>query len=391
MPQPVTPRTAQRWTTPADVAAKVRRRWDDGSLLTALASAVPFPEIDVPVRGPRPTEIGENLAAVQRWMTDLESGSREGRRYRLEYAGIGGRHFGRNQVPARARLTTYDQAWALLGVTAQVRDFRRILEVTAPAPPVRDWVADHPLRALAVAEEWERLVAAHAWLVAARGSGRYLREITAPGVDTKLVERHRPLLAQLLGVDRTGPGFVAALGLRSRPETVRLRFHPAALGLPAGLSEATFRFAELAALRADVDTAVIVENETTYLTVPLPDDGVVLWGKGFEVGHSGALPWLRDAVVHYWGDLDTHGFAILDQLRAWLPQTRSFLMDRDTLLAHRDRWGRDSSPTSARLTRLDPAEEALYGDLVSDRHGDAVRLEQERVDWAWVTARLPYR
>jgi len=54
--------------------------------------------------------------------------------------------------------------------------------------------------------------------------------------------------------------------------------------------------------------------------------------------------------VHYWGDLDTHGFAILNQLRAWLPQTRSFLMDRQTLVEHRDRWGREPAPTAAGWT-----------------------------------------
>ena len=116
----------------------------------------------------------------------------------------------------------------------------------------------------------------------------------------------------------------------------------------------------------------------------------MVWGKGFEVNRAGALPWLRDAEVLYWGDLDTHGFAILDQLRAWLPTTRSFLMDRETLLAHRVRWVREGSPTSARLTRLSSDEAALYGDLVADRLGDAVRLEQERIDWAWARGRLPY-
>jgi hypothetical protein len=135
---------------------------------------------------------------------------------------------------------------------------------------------------------------------------------------------------------------------------------------------------------------VIIENETTYLTVPVPDRGVVLWGKGFEVDRVGSLPWLRAADVHYWGDLDTHGFAILDMLRAWTPDARSFLMDRDTLLAHRDRWVSEGSPTSARLSRLDEAEADLYSDLVADRLGDSVRLEQERVDWDWARNRLPY-
>ena len=135
---------------------------------------------------------------------------------------------------------------------------------------------------------------------------------------------------------------------------------------------------------------MIVENEITYLSVPVPAGGVVLWGKGFDVSRPGSLPWLRDVEVQYWGDLDTHGFAILHRLRAWLPQTRSFLMDRDTLLAHRDRWGREPRPTAARLDRLTLEERALYRELVEDRHGDCVRLEQERLDWRWVLERLTY-
>lgn len=85
----------------------------------------------------------------------------------------------------------------------------------------------------------------------------------------------------------------------------------------------------------------------------------------------------------YWGDLDTHGFAILNRVRAHLPFVRSILMDRATLFAHEDRWGMEERPTSASLSRLD-------ADLVTDRHGSSVRLEQERIDWEWVAKRLPW-
>jgi hypothetical protein len=378
------------WTTPADLRGRVERRWSDGSLLSALASGDPFPQMDLPVHGPRPGEIGDDVPAVRRWVETLEAGSGDGRRYELVYAEIGGRHYGRNRIPARARVATYDQAWRLLGVTGQVAEYQRMLDLSAGEDSVRAWVARQPRRALKVADEWEQMVAAYGWLKAARGSGRYLREISAPGVDTKFVERHRTVLSQLLGAGASPTGFLTSLGLRTKPESVRLRFHPAALGVPSALSEATVRVDELAAVPADVRSAVIVENETTYLTVPLPDGGVVLWGKGFDVGRAGALPWLADVEVHYWGDLDTHGFAILHQLRAWLPQTRSFLMDRQTLVQHRDRWVREPSPTTARLDRLTAAEAELYADLVSDQLGEAVRLEQERVDWAWAQHRLPY-
>lgn len=384
--------TPTRWTTPADVAAAVRRRWDDGSLLRAYAGDEPFPAIDLRVRRPATSQIGDDLEAVRHWSAALDQGARGrgGQRYEVVHEVVGGRTIGRNRLPARVRVTGYQQAWALLGVQDEVADFRRILDQAGAEADVRAWAGAHPLRALAVRDEWAGLLAAYRWLDDARGSGRYLREISAPGVDTKLVERHRSLLAALLGVSGSAVPFVRGLGLAAKPETVRLRFAPGAVaGLPS-LSEATVRVEELARAGLAVRRAVIVENEVTFLSVPLPRDGIVVWGKGFEVDRVGSMPWLRDSAVDYWGDLDTHGFAILHRLRAWLPQARSFLMDRDTLLMHTERWGREASPAAVRLDRLDADEAALYADLVGDRLGAAIRLEQERIDWGWVTERLPY-
>jgi len=268
--------------------------------------------------------------------------------------------------------------------------FRAVLAISTAAPGGHAWVTAHPLLAMPIHAEWWVVLAAYRWLLDSRESGRYLRQVDVPGIDTKFIERHRALLARLLDVPSTRSGFVKALGLSAKPETLRLRFNAGAVaGLPA-LTEATLRVDELVASDITVRTAIIVENEITFLSLPVPADGLVLWGKGFEVDRAGSMPWLRDAEVLYWGDLDTHGFAILHQLRAWLPQTRSFLMDRDTLLAHRDRWGSEDSPTSGRLDRLTDEESALYAELVSDRYGDSVRLEQERVDWSWVQQRLSH-
>ena len=79
------------WTTASDIAARVRRRWDDGSILRALAAAAPFPVVDVPLRGPRSSAIGDDIEAVRFWIAALEAGSRGGTRYALRYAPIGGR------------------------------------------------------------------------------------------------------------------------------------------------------------------------------------------------------------------------------------------------------------------------------------------------------------
>jgi hypothetical protein len=371
------------WTTPEDIAAKVRRRWDDGSLLRTYADGGSFEPIEVALRGPKPGQIGDDIAGARDWVAALDAGRRNDVRYRLEWKSVGGRQIGRNQLPVRAVVGSPEQVWALLGVSAAVRRFDELLASVGRHPRIRDWIVANPHRALALASEMPRLIAAYEWLDSHRRSQRYLREISAPGVDTKFAERYRSDLAGMLGVSATSSGFLRDLGLRSKPALVRLR--PArSLGLPAPLTELAVRSVELAALSLRPRVAVIVENEISYLSVEVPDDGVVFWGKGFEVDNVGRLPWLTDAEVVYWGDIDTHGFAILDRLRAWLPTTRSALMDRETLLAHRDRWVSEDRPASSMLNRLRSDERDLYTELVEDRLGVKVRLEQERIDWRWV-------
>lgn len=376
------------WTTSEDIAARIRRRWDDGSLLRCYANGDPFDPIEVPIRGPKPSQVGDDIAAARKWVAALDAGRRDDRRYTLQWQSIGGRQVGRNRLPVRAVVSSKDQAWALLGVAASVRRFEELLAAAQHHPRVREWIVGNPLRALEMEHQMPQLIAAHEWLDVHRGSFRYLREISAPGVDTKFAERYRPVLAAMLGVSSTSSGFLADLGLRSKPGLVRLRPAPS-LGLPAPLTELALRSEELAQLTLEPRVAVIVENEISYLSVEVPDDGVVIWGRGFDVDNVGRLRWLADADVLYWGDIDTHGFAILDRLRAWLPRTRSVLMDRETLLAHRERWVSEDRPATSVLTRLTHDERNLYLELVADGLGQRVRLEQERIDWRWVQRRLP--
>jgi hypothetical protein len=375
------------WTTPDDIAARVRRRWDDGSLLRDYANGEPFESIEISLRVPKPAQIGDDVAAARDWVAGLDAGRRDNTRYALEWKSVGGRQIGRNAVPVRAVISSHEQASALLGVGAAVRRFDDLLALVHEHPRIREWIVANPHRALTLAPEMPRLIAAYEWLDEHRQSQRYLREISAPGVDTKFAERRRSDLAGMLGVSASATGFLADLGLRSKPTFVRLR--PAqSLGLPGPITELAVRSEELAQLEVQPRVALVIENEITYLTAEVPEDGTVIWGKGFEVDNVGRLPWLAGADVAYWGDIDTHGFAILDRLRAWLPTARSALMDRETLLVHRDRWVTEDRPATSVLTRLTPAEHGLYRELVEDGLGDRVRLEQERIDWNWAKKRL---
>lgn len=93
--------------------------------------------------------------------------------------------------------------------------------------------------------------------------------------------------------------------------------------------------------------------------------------------------WLERCTLHYWGDIDTHGFAILDQLRHHFSHVESFLMDRASLDAHVAFWGREDKPQ-----RLTPEELRLYDDLRDNRIREGLRLEQEHLSFGWVREQI---
>ena len=155
-----------------------------------------------------------------------------------------------------------------------------------------------------------------------------------------------------------------------------------------GFSELSVRAEEFQAPPPGVTRAYVVENEITYLAFPCPRGSMVIWGHGYAVPVLEPLVWLRDLELIYWGDIDTHGLAILNRLRHRFPSARSMLMDRSTLLTHRDQWVVEDKPTDARLDKLDAEESALYADLVSGLLGPSVRLEQERIRFAAITEHL---
>ncbi|MEN6585629.1 MAG: Wadjet anti-phage system protein JetD domain-containing protein [Sulfuricella sp.] len=78
--------------------------------------------------------------------------------------------------------------------------------------------------------------------------------------------------------------------------------------------------------------------------------------------------WLKNCSIHYWGDIDTHGFGILDQLRGHFDHVASFLMDRATLDAHAAVWGSEDKPLRVDLHRLTSEERALYGRSARQPH-----------------------
>jgi hypothetical protein len=115
---------------------------------------------------------------------------------------------------------------------------------------------------------------------------------------------------------------------------------------------------------------------------------LVIFGAGYGWEALARSHWLKHCPIYYWGDIDTHGFGILDQLRGHFDHVVSFLMDRATLDAHAAIWGSEDKPLCIDLHRLTPEERALYDDLRDNRICTGLRLEQEHIGFHWLMHRL---
>jgi hypothetical protein len=250
------------------------------------------------------------------------------------------------------------------------------------------------VRALGLAGDWPKLLATVAWIDQRQTPGMYLRQVDVPGVDTKFIERHKGVLTDLLDqqldaarIDQETRDFEARFRFRRKPAYVRFRCERRS---ESGFTELAVRADELSAPPPGTTRAYIVENEITYLAFPLAPGAIVILGGGYAVPVLESLAWLPALDVVYWGDIDTHGFAILNRLRHHVPHARSILMDQPTLLAHRDQWVREPTPTSAALDQLTPEEQSLYRALAAAEFGPAVRLEQERISFAAIQRALRF-
>ena len=391
---------ARAWTTPLEIVEEVNRQWTRGRILAArLNDATLFP-LRVQFHKPTAAELTDRFDDVRTWIRDLEAKSRElcGAGYTIEWAEVTHRQLGRNRVPRGIAIETEADAIALIGVAGEVDRFDQLVSLTRErALELLSWVERRPLVALSHADDWKHLVEVVAWLRANPRSGLYVRQLDIAGVDSKFVEERRGILSELLDVvspggwaPGTSPGvaqFERRHGLRSKPAMVRFRILDPVLR-PDGISDLTIPTAEFAQLSLDVEQVFVTENEINGLAFPEMTRAIVIFGLGYGVDVLGESLWLGQKGLFYWGDIDTHGFAILDHFRRHFPEARSLLMDHGTLLAHRAQWVREREPLARSLDRLAPHEAALYRDLVEHRFGDRVRLEQERVGFGWVERAL---
>jgi hypothetical protein len=388
-----------KWTTPAGLRAQVQKLWDRGDVLTSLLSDEPLFPRRLALKVPNSAEMADHFEAVREWQKALSL-----LRYcRMEQREFNHRVLGTNVMPHIAWVDSVEAACAWVGKTREAEQFRRLITLTQQhQPALMSWLAKRPLRALDLAEHWEQLLDVVEWIQQHPRPNIYLRQVDIPGVHSKFIEAYRGVLAEwldlilpagLISPEYTGVAqFAARYGFRDKP--VRLRFRvldPSLIVMPevqcpdlGTVPDISLDADSFARLKLPVHQIFITENETNFLAFPYVKASMVIFGAGYGWEALAQARWLKHCMIHYWGDIDTHGFAILNQLRLRFEHVQSLLMDKETLLAHEAFWGKEDQPIQHDLPGLNTAECELYNDLRDNRIKVGLRLEQERIGYAWL-------
>jgi len=290
------------------------------------------------------------------------------------------------QLPSALCFKTLDDYLGFIGKTKEHQEFIEGFE-SAESLGLGEFLRQKPLILLKHLGEWDRIISVVHFFLQNPKPNIYTRELPIEGVDTKFIQSHKKVLDTLLqevlsdtlydsSITKLSEyGFEKKYGLRYPFSRVRFRSSDTKI---ADVEDIEIGYEAFNALGLKAKYIFIIENLTTFLAFPLRSDILILYGGGFKAGQFKGLDLTFAKKILYWGDIDTHGFAILSSLRSVQPNVDSFLMDIETLNSFSHLCVEEPTPTTAELLNLTTKELEVYDAL---RFGEfkGLRLEQERI------------
>ncbi len=231
--------------------------------------------------------------------------------------------------------------------------------------------------------DFELLCTVADWFATHDATGLTPRQVPIEGLHAKWLNTHRQHVQHLSGKDD--------LGLLPR--------HPARVNFTY-LDPAHRAAGERHHDSATVDdpftpaytprVVLISENKDTAIHFPPIAGGIAVEGAGYGGNTAAAFPWLTEAPhLYYWGDIDAHGYEILNGFRQAGINVTSILMDPATYDTY-ERFGTNTDANNNPLTagthkplpNLTDEERAVYERLKDPAWTGHRRIEQERIPLA---------
>lgn len=298
----------------------------------------------------------------------------------------------KQSVPAKIYYETFDDFLSFIGRTDDYKKIEAANDLIVKSfPDLKDWAADHPAIILEHTAHWHDLLTVCRYFVQQPPPHPFFIRELPVAVHSKFIEQNTVLLKKLLDlllpVEWVRPeesDFALRYGLKKLAVHTQIRILDNSLKPHLGYDECSLTMDDAGWLKWTPQRVFIVENQICYHTFPRLANGVAIFGEGFKSRISRHLPWLEKTELYCWFDLDAAGFEMLNIVRQYYPDVKSFLMDEktyDTFSA----FAVENHSRQKQLDRLTSTEQNMYQFLLANNK----RLEQERIKQDYVQTHLP--
>lgn len=384
--------------SPVEIKRALLKKWENGSLYTAILSEDIFP-YSVLIPRIKDSDFKNNFDETRKWLNQIEDYFKKPG-ITIDKQSIKFRLFGSQNIPVKINFEDSASLAKFLGKQVELSNFYELIARTNTIfPDIYDELILNPKMLIDNSKIWNKVLVVSEFLKNNEVKGKYLRELAIPNIDTKFIESNKRLFRWIMDIilpddlinkehdGISNYGFEKRYGLNYQPTRIRFRILDPLLRKEfSNMSDIEINISEFEQLgKRDlfIDNIYITENKINGLSFPDKNNAIVIFGLGYGVDTLKNSKWINSCGIYYWGDIDTHGFAILSRLRGYFPKAKSFLMDADTLKNHASMMVIEHKKhPSESLPNLNNKELSLYQTLKQSKKES--RLEQEKINFSYL-------
>lgn len=375
---------------PKDITKKLKTTYKRAEHLKAYLNQEEF-QLSIKFKRLSQKEIEQNFTQIRNWIEELKQSS-----FKIEFQSISYRSLGTQSIP-KVLILKQDE---FLKQLSNQKEFKRHIKLIQKSlntfANLEPLLKEKPQLLMENDKVWEQLLIVCDYFITHPMPNLYIRELDIEGIDTKFIENHKKILDTLLCVllDQEPTrlaqnGFEKRYGLKYDLPTIRFRILDESLYV-GGLSDISLPLNEFTSLNIDCSRVFITENKINGLSFPNIKNAMVIFGLGYGVESLKNVKWLENRELIYWGDIDTHGFAILSQIRGYFSHIESMLMSDEVIEKFRHLAVKESLSKRflGELNNLTQEEYEVFEKLKENVYGEAFRIEQERIGFGYFNSTL---
>lgn len=323
--------------TPADIQKKALRQYK--AFLSAVLTRTHFFPLSIKGnKGKANLPMDELFPALKRLLDGAKS--KKGYGYTVTLKTVQTRHAGEISMPDEIYFENVEDYVKFIDKEAEFLAFRKVaMQSQKKLPTLLLWMQENPLKVLKHLAVWETLLKIGQYFIKHPRPLQYARALPLDIAPT-FIENHRSILSAILdailpssAIEESETLFERRFGLLYEEPLLRMRALDNQV-FDWDIKDISLPLSTWKEQSPAAQTIFICTDLMNCLRFPSHPKSLIIYGTPMAIAVLQELTWLQDKTCYFWGDVSNKGFQQLATIRSFLPQSKSFLMDRKTFEKH---------------------------------------------------------